>query len=339
MKIARSAAAVSALALTLSASAQIPAPGGMPACGGVRVDQPAYNHFPLRPRSQDLGFLARRTDLCSEYSHSGWKDTMRLYLGEGAHRHREILELAVEKWNEALMGFNQEPIIEITNRRPRNYSLPNDFWATDWDNDYSNDYSTALVDDKQSVIYFKGGGGEWRNGGFARWRWSDDNSTAESDMYINVTDWDDVGPHLVRLQELLEIDGYHSYAAVDSLYLVVLHEIGHALGLYHVPVSGNIMSYNYMPYMKDLWSVPSTLELFRKTEQLGSTSRVFDSSRSSPIISAFAYRGPATYLHAYYTDPDSEMKAMINFFTQSAGIGEQDRMALLCIYEFSRWNH
>ena len=27
---------------------------------------------------------------------------------------------------------------------------------------------------------------------------------------------------------------------------------------------------------------------------------------------------------------------MIDFFTQSAGLGEQDRMGLLCIYEFSR---
>ncbi len=289
MKTTSSIVAILALSLALSASAQIPVPSGMPTCGGVKVSTPqASSRAPLEPRSQDLGFLARRTDLCSEYAHSGWTDTMKLYLGEGAYQHTEIIEMAVDKWNEALIGFNEEPIIEITKIRPRNYFLPDNFWAVDWDDDSSNDYSTDLVYDRQSVIYFKGNGGEYpRGGGFARWRWADDNSTAEADMYINVTDWEEFGPYLVDLEEILEHDGFHSYAAVDAIYLTVLHEIGHALGLYHVPVSGNIMSYNYMPYMKDIWSVPATLELFRKIEQLGNTDNVFRSARSSPVLSAF----------------------------------------------------
>ena len=34
----------------------------------------------------------------------------------------------------------------------------------------------------------------------------------------------------------------------------MLHEIGHLLGVNHVPVSGNIMSYNYMPRMIEIWA-------------------------------------------------------------------------------------
>lgn len=339
MRIARPAAAVSALALALSASAQTPVPGGIHKCGGVKVDHPTWSRSPLEPRSQDLGFLGRRTDLCSEYTHSGWQDTLRLYLGEGAHRHRDVIELAVQKWNEALIGFNEEPIIEITNRRPRNYFLPDDFWSVDWDDDNSNDYSIDLVDDRQSVIYFKGNGGEWGSGGFARWRWNDDQSTAEADMYINVTDWEEYGPHLVELQEVLKVENHRAYVAVDAVYTTVLHEIGHALGMYHVPVSGNVMSYNYMPHLKDAWSVAMVLEVFRNAAIFGNTAQIFESDRSSPIVTSFSSDGPREHLYIYLDDPSPAEDAMINFFTQSAGLGEQDRMGLLCIYEFSRWNH
>lgn len=29
----------------------------------------------------------------------------------------------------------------------------------------------------------------------------------------------------------------------------------------------------------------------------------------------------------------------IGFFTESVTLGEQDRMALMCIYDFEDWNH
>ncbi len=61
---------------------------------------------------------------------------MRLYLGEDAFYHKEMIEKAVKWWNEALRGFNQKPVIELAGIRPENQSLPDDFWDQEYDNDY-----------------------------------------------------------------------------------------------------------------------------------------------------------------------------------------------------------
>ncbi len=159
-------------------------------------------------------------------------------------------------------------------------------------------------------------------------------------MYINITDWQEYGPYLYRTQEVLNIEDHYVHVVVDSTYLTVLHEIGHALGLQHVPVSGNIMSYNYMPRMKDLWLPAMTAELFRRAELSYSIEQVFASNDNfSPLLSAFATTDADYGSYMYSEDLDDMEKAMMFLFTESAGLGEQDRMSLLCAYDFSDWNH
>ena len=326
-----------ALALSSLGVAQIPVPRPAPECHGHKIEVPPSAILPLQPRSVVIPTGGRK-DLCTEYTYSGWKKTMRLYLGEEAFYHKEMIEDAVKWWNDALRGFNRKPVIEFAGVRPKNYSLPDDFWDTEYDNDYP--VTRSLVKDGQSVIYFKGNGTDRTSGGFAHSRWDDNRANIESDMYINITDWKEYGPYLYMTEEVLDVVDNFVHVAVDSTYLTVLHEIGHALGLQHVPVSGNIMSYNYMPRMKSVWLPAMTTELFRRAELSYSLEGIFASdSRHSPVLSAFATTDPDRGSYLYQDDPDDMEIAMMKLFTLSAGLGEQDRMALLCAYEFSDWNH
>ena len=47
------------------------------------------------------GFFS--SSICEEYTYAGWGETMKLQLGEGAEPYRELIELAVQTWNEAVL--------------------------------------------------------------------------------------------------------------------------------------------------------------------------------------------------------------------------------------------
>ena len=116
--------------------------------------------------------------------------------------------------------------------------------------------------DGQLVIYFKGGETDGRSG-YAHTRWIG-GSMVESDIYINTTHEEKYGRNLARTEVILSLGGsFGVYGLVNSTYLTIVHEVGHALGLKHVPVSGNIMSYQYMPGVVDAWK--PTMSLFVAT--------------------------------------------------------------------------
>ncbi len=317
---------LSALALCCISVAQIPVPRDPPQCGGMERKFPSWSVPPLAPRYQERLPVSRAaTDLCSEYTHSGWKNTLKLRLGEGAEDYKPLIELAIKRWNEALEGFNQKPVVEISRLRPTSYSLHDDFWHR-YNTSSELDESNDLIDDGQSVIYFKGNDPENRFAGFAYSRW-DDKSMQEADIYINLTSTEQYSPFIVETQELATDESGTAYAAVLSIYTTILHEIGHALGLNHVPVSGNVMSYNYMPYMAEKWQIPAYVELLRS----GTLQRSF--------FSAFISSDPDISKSYYFEDPTEEQQSAALFYTITAGLGEQDRMSLLCAYDFSDWNH
>ena len=321
-----------ALALSLGLNAQIPVPGPIPECGGVEIEGLSLRPQPWQSRSASL----QDQGLCSEYAFGGWTRTMYLYAGEGFFEHREKIERAVEKWNEALEGFNQKPVIEIIRRSPKNPFLPDEFWSNRLG------YAKQLAQDGQSVIYFKGGAVDNSLGGFVYPRTDIDGNMVEADIYINITHWEEYGPYLFFAQELLDMDGRILYVPVDSVYKTMLHELGHALGLLHVPVSGNIMSYNYMPYMKDLWKPLVGVDFFRQLWTVTSEAEllgIFENAFTSGMFSSFVWNGNDLAEYQSRDDPDFLEILMLEYFTSTAGLGEQDRMSLLCAYDFSDWNH
>ncbi len=268
-------------------------------------------------------FSLEESGLCAEYAWHGWEQPMYLHLGEGAADYYQLVQQAVALWNNVLAGFNRRNVITIiTGRAPRAYSLPDDFWSVPVS------ASGDLIRDDQSVIYFKGGGDPEDVISFARTRADGLGAMVESDIYINTTHEDLFGQDLAYTHlvlDMTETTGVHAY--VNSTYVTILHEIGHALGLNHVPVSGNIMSYKYMPRMVDIWRAPFVGIVLSSGMFLGRL----------PDTSNFIVQRKADVTPYMVLPEDLELLGQL--FTSTVSLGEQDKMALMCIYDFEDWNH
>ena len=155
----------------------------------------------------------------------------------------------------------------------------------------------------------------------------------EADIYINTYYENHYGGVLYDTTKIIDLDELHAaFALVDHTYVTIVHELGHALGLKHVPVSGNIMSYNYLPRMVETWKTPlntaAAITAGQSTpEQLGWDEFPFAQRRED--ISPYMY-----------TDSSATRTIeLIDLYRDSISLGEQDRMALMCIYDFADWNH
>ena len=317
-------AAVAAFLLSGDVSAQMEVPHAVGQCSGARsLEAPSKpsTHLPRR------SFGIRGSGFCDEYTSAGWDGTMQLYLGEGAEDYLGPLSLAVSLWNDALVGFSREPVIEIASGRPRKFRLSSNFWSN------SAREADRNSSDNQSVIYFKGGGDPDRVISFAAYRWRG-SRMLETDIYINTTLEELYGPALARVRQIDTVDeSLATYAIGNSTFLTVLHELGHLLGIGHIPVSGNIMSYNYMPALASQWKIPMALYISGVAEM---RRRLTGSISFSTLPYVYPKRDRPSFLMAVTSD--SILTDMM-IFTSSVTLGEQDRMALMCIYDFENWNH
>ena len=308
------------VAAALTATAQIPMSGPIGECSTIDAveddgnDNVALSKFVIPP---DIVIGISPGTLCSFYVIAGWESPLKLHLGEGADEYRDLIERAIEVWNETVKLPSREPLIEIVDERPENYQLPTSFWGN------VEHYTDANRDDGENVIYFLSAAeGETRNWGLTAYQWRTSGRMVQADVYINTADEESrPGRTLILTKKLVDVDSlYGAYALYNKTYSVILHELGHAVGLNHIPVSGNIMSRDFGGGGIDQWAAAMALELFNDF---------------SPIHNRFVYRhsqiGP--YMSIVEEVHEEAFESM-EFFTQNAKLGEQEKMALTCIYQY-----
>ena len=135
---------------------------------------------------------------------------------------------------------------------------------------------------------------------------------AEADIYINTADEEAYKPDTLALSKLLVDvnDSYGAYAFVNKTYKVILHEIGHAVGLDHIPVSGNVMSRDFGAGGLDQWSAPIAIELFRASDPKQDNKFVDPHSRIFPYM--------------IVREENLDLLERVDFFTRHAKLGEQE---------------
>ena len=263
--------------------------------------------------------------LCEQYTYeAGWEETMDLHLGKGAEDYLPLIEQAVKAWNETIRLPSREPLIEIVDDMPSNFQLSSPFW------DDAPQNSRENIGDGESVIYFKPSQEEedkfW---GFARVRWQGFNEMIESDVYINTSDeeeYEQDGKRLALTKLLVNHDDqFGIYAFVNKTYLVILHELGHSVGLKHIPVTGNVMSRDFMPGTIDQWAAPMSMYLVTRPMAFE-----FSSPWNIPFMDFHEYISRYMTIH-----PDNDKRNyLMDLFTRFATPGEQEKMALACVYEY-----
>ena len=297
------------------ASAQVPIPNFPQGCEVIKFADGAKVSY-LDAERKELSI--RDGSLCTRYAPYGWEETLELQLGEGASAYRELIEKAVELWNEAVTAPGRKPLITISNKRVTNYRLPSSFWEDTY-------YHSDALGDGENVIYFMSSSEDDARRGvtYVWWRTENTERLIEADVFINTWPEEEFGRNNLSITRLLtDWDGTNGmYARINGSFQIILHEIGHAIGLAHIPVKGNIMSRDYMPRVVDQWAATATM--FK-----------IDNSHLYPGQIPFLY--PHEFTHPYEVIHELGRRARKEqkFFTDHARLGEQEKMALTCIYEY-----
>ena len=310
------------LAAALAVNAQTPQPQQPRRCDLlISVDGVQSKADSWEPNE----FRVPQGNLCKQYTYdAGWDEQMDLKLGEGAEEYREWIEMAVDVWNDAIATRSYVPEIRISNERPSDYRLSRSFWE-----DYeAGDDVTLDQEDDENVIYFKPSASRTGPGGVAQvWQTTFfGNSIVEADIYINTEIEETFGSQVALIVPLSRYhDNVHGvYLYAHDTYLTILHELGHALGLGHIPIAGNIMSYERWEGIREQWEAPMALHMhmLHRYSGLDNIGHDFFVDRHDHATRVWM---PIT---------DDRTRILTNFYTSKLRLGAQEKMMLACIYEF-----
>ena len=212
-------------------------------------------------------------NLCRHYVIGpGWRQPMQLYLGEGAREYISELRQAVQAWNNLAPG-----LIEL---REDDRYLP-------YTQKPHAPGGGGIYRDGFSVVYFPNE--DDLRAGFAIDRSETDEEGRSSIVEADIFVWNDVG----------------GASAIGT----TVHELGHALGLGHIGVGHNIMSYQRSLDFRGF------LDVLRVKFALG----LFPDYGSNPSLGYLSY--------LYHDDPRYvELIQGLDF------IGPQDEVIFSCLY-------
>ena len=278
-------------------------------CGGIHLN-PVDARHPLEPRE----FSVSLSGICSQYTiKAGWEEPLVFYLGEGAGEFATQINIAAGVWTEAtgfLVGVSVDPFT-----KPVNFTAPPTPWI-------SSPMVEQNASDGQSVIYIDTSGEPGLAHGFAQVRSSRiQDRIFEADLYITAP-----GASLETPVAIPSYAGYADsdhgiFAIVDDLYSVILHEMGHAMGLNHVPTSGNLMS--LLPHTAGDWN--------KFYNRLWYLERMRD--ETDPSALPIVFRAEDMWGRSFIPVDTEKLRLAWSTFSFELRPGPQDLAALMCVYE------
>ena len=253
---------------------------------------------------------------CDKYTffRSAWHRPMNLYVSRNATNHQvAVTRRAVQRWN---MLFRRN-VISFRGRHA--YKIASRYTWRNHPKKDNDAFGFQANNDGASIIYFLPQYAEFNSNLDAGWDGIATFTTQHYVVYRDPNTGDTLTTRQIREADIYIKGGSFNSAQPFQQIALVMHEIGHALGLAHIPISGNIMSYS------EEAAIIQILRPFVVTmdEYLDDNTNLVGNIDNIP-----------TREWLNFLNSDEALQRMsYDLMTPQA----QDKTALMCLYDFDTW--